>query len=285
MSGVIQGDGVVFGAEELKPDELVPVSINSSPSLGVPINPTDILKQYIYDLAKFLEFKGVAGYDPQSINSLVPYLRFSTGMSLIADPIPRDVYFQLIGNENRPLADLLASTDLGSSIGDPVDLLATVTNPFGSLGANDLSFVKNYKALATGSYRAVIISDLNFLSLFLEGGDVYRAYLRHCGYRSPGLTNVNDHFSAIYMNVNTNTNPPRGPQIPVKAGWLPYYDSLATLSDFVKASGEKVISGFVEDIGNLKDELNNPQNKTSPDTIFAILYNRMKRENAALIKT
>lgn len=266
---VVEGGPVTFEGGVSLPDVLSPPAepaVHKPEIVSAQMDPVAYqgFSQYLANVALAVQNERKWPQSPwPSLATVVPYLRFESGMEVTATTVPKPFFLSLVQQENPTLAQLLTTTDLGEDIPDPciIDRLPEVFEVLGY--SRSLNITQELQDLLVTSRGRLDIPWGYFVSLLIENGETYRKFLEHSGQAT-----TNSYISGERRSLRIVTISP-----------LVSFDKL---EQFVRETGESHVAGFIKDLQSLDNDLRKYLTAGRPGNVITCLYERLKQYHPEL---
>lgn len=158
-----------------------------------------IMKKYILSLTLYAKKRSLKNFDIDTIELYTPWIRFKEGCNSVIGPVPRKYAFEILKAKDQELADFLEKFEKHF----PTSMLVTEKESYEKLpkwiDIGELQDMLGYKDIVSFEKlgATLIIPDLNYLSLFIEKGQILRDYLaeiKYVGKKKNILLMYGNHF-------------------------------------------------------------------------------------------
>ncbi len=237
---VPEGD-VVFGQSTARPDAVAESSAEQPQRPNSPGIAT--IAHYLQTVCRFVSDKSGDAFDLRGLDQCRDSIRFNNTLALVALPLPKSKYIEILGRDYPDHAYILENTDL-ENLPDKLpitqDLPEKFCRTFNPVLQWDVPKAARDALLTTEQCFA--IPNLLYLSLFVNDGRVLDEYLTHSGYTAPPEP-LWARYRPNTMTVNTT-------------GDIPTLElDVTKVRAFVEATGTKTLAQMTQDIENLRKEL------------------------------
>lgn len=212
--------------------------------------------------------------DKDQILTFAKWIKFTYGCKLDIMPIPRKEMLGLLSEQDSDFKELLEVSDMSKYLDDPVNI--TNRDAYSKISEfTDISKIIDFEQiksfLAWGA--KVIISDLDYLSLFIKEGETLRRYAEITG-KAPKKKYIIDVEEGGLLLLDTEFKP---------------FDS-KTLAQFCKKTGINEVHEMVRETTDLLEffRQNYSEDKTSMDKEYVSkvrneLFDRLRKYHPDLV--